>query len=85
MRLRQQSVVADVLACSQRALKVGPDDLLRFFTLRADELVVLDGVRDGTLHAPVQPDGTITPEAPAPKTALDELADAAKDAEQDNS
>ena len=51
---------------------------------RAKELDLLDGVEDGMLHAKVDPDGTITPEARAEPTALDGLAEAAKQFEKDN-
>ena len=57
-----------------------PQDELR---KRAEQIDLLDGRADGMLHGSIEPGGAIMPDEAPQRTALDDLAQAAEQAEFD--
>ena len=70
-------VVATMLDVLIAKGMLSPDDL----RTRSADIDILDGVADGMLHGHIEPGGGIMPDAPPERTDLDDLADAASDAE----
>ena len=68
-------VVATLVRATLAKGLVGEAELLE----HAEVIDRLDGSADGKLRGRVESDGTVTPEAPRPRTKLDDLADAASD------
>jgi hypothetical protein len=75
------------LACLMNLLirreTVSKVDLLTY----AETIDELDGKKDGMFHGKVKPDGALAPDAPEPPKApeaIDDLAQAAKDRDEDD-